>query len=139
MPEDNIPEAPPRTDDDTFDRAMDAIHSFELNQMSYQISLCLVCKERRIDMKLKPSQVCKWCNSDKSEIKMFSPENKMDPGTVPGTGERLPQPVNRYFSQVQNACNADKPPLGRAVLEIIQYLPNKPFQETNINQFELYL
>jgi hypothetical protein len=35
---DEIPMPPPITEDDTFNRAMDAIRSFELKQMSYAIT-----------------------------------------------------------------------------------------------------
>ena len=80
---DDLPNPPPLSDNLQFNTAMDAIRSFELTQMSYKFNFCEICKERRLQQKMKSQTVCVRCSSDKHEIKMFSSENSMDPGDVP--------------------------------------------------------
>ena len=53
-----------------------------LNEMNYKFHTCIVCNETRIDMKMK-NNMCNRCFIDKLPVKMFSKENKMDPGIVP--------------------------------------------------------
>ena len=79
----NLPDAPPLTGDSHFDKAMDAIRSFELEQMSYSTNQCEVCNEVRIIPQKDDKEVCSRCKKDKSEIKMFSEENNMNPGKQP--------------------------------------------------------
>ena len=62
----------------------DCIRAFELEQMSYGFGFCSICTERRLEMKMASDNICAKCNKDKSAIKMFSFENNMDPGDVPG-------------------------------------------------------
>jgi hypothetical protein len=57
--------------------------SFELGEMNYNISLCTICKERRLNMMLHNNIICHTCFKDKSGIKMFLGENNMDPGILP--------------------------------------------------------
>ena len=78
-----IPEAPPLIENEQFNKAMDAIRSFELQQMSYIFECCTVCNERRVNTDKLKNGVCKRCCKDKSQIKMFSDGSNMDPGQVP--------------------------------------------------------
>ena len=84
----DLPKAPPMSEDEQFNKAMDAIRQFELRQMSYKIVFCTICKEINIDGK-QSDGICKRCNADKNSIKMFSAENKMDPGIVPNELQNL--------------------------------------------------
>jgi hypothetical protein len=83
MPENNIPFAPPLHENAHFNTVMDCIRNFELKQMSLTFKFCSVCKERRLDMNVNSDQICKRCKSDKNQIKLFSPENNMDPQKLP--------------------------------------------------------
>ena len=83
MPENNIPFAPPLHANAHFNAVMDCIRNFELKQMSLKFKFCSVCKERRLDMNVNSDQICKRCKSDKNQIKLFSPENNMDPKQLP--------------------------------------------------------
>ena len=83
MPENNIPVAPPLHENAHFNTVMDCIRNFELKQMSLTFKCCSVCKERRLDMNVNSDQICKRCNSDKNQVKLFSPENNMDPQKLP--------------------------------------------------------
>ena len=78
-----IPPPPPPSDDSQFDKAMDSIRNFELQEMNYNIDFCKICNERRIDMKMSIDDICKRCATDKSQIKQFSTENNMNPGILP--------------------------------------------------------
>ena len=81
---DDIPEAAPLSNNTQFDNAMDHIRNFELKQMSYKIQCSIIGNERRIYLKMsKTPNVCSRCYADKSQIKMFSAENNMDPGSLP--------------------------------------------------------
>ena len=64
------------------------LDNFEDEQMSYSLSTCKMCHERRLDSKLKAG-VCNRCTVDKHSVKMFSNENRMDPGVVPPELEGL--------------------------------------------------
>ena len=79
----SLPNPPPIHDDQTFNKATDAIRTFELSQMSLAFNFCAICKERRINMAMATDTICKRCSRDKNTVKMFSVENKMDPGPVP--------------------------------------------------------
>ena len=79
---DQIPDPPPLSNDCQFNKAMDCIRAFELEQMNYTIYTCKTCCESRIEMKLSDG-ICKRCRSDKGSIKMFSDENIMDPKPLP--------------------------------------------------------
>ena len=78
-----IPSPPPPSNDPQFDKAMDSIRNFELQEMNYNIDLCKICNVRRIDMKMSSNDLCKRCATDKSQIKQFSTENNMNPGILP--------------------------------------------------------
>ncbi|KAK3104656.1 hypothetical protein FSP39_007268 [Pinctada imbricata] len=80
---DEIPDPPPITNDEQFNKAMDSIRSFELKQMSYTVNTCSICHETRINMKLSENGVCINCKKDKYDIKMFSDQNNMNPGKLP--------------------------------------------------------
>ena len=68
----DLPNAPPKMDDDIFNDAMDNIRNFELKQMSYKINYCIVCKERRIEMTMSSElDTCKRCYTEKNSIKIL--------------------------------------------------------------------
>ena len=83
MPENNIPFAPPLHDNAHFNTVMDCIRTLSSSQMSLKFKFDSVCKERRLDMNVNSHQICKRCKSDKNQIKLFSPENNMDPQKLP--------------------------------------------------------
>jgi hypothetical protein len=60
----NMTEAAPLFEDETFNKAMDYIRAFELQQMSYSILNCTVCHELRIDMKIFNDHICMRCHKD---------------------------------------------------------------------------
>ena len=74
--ESNEPNAP------DLQHILNVVKRFEDEQMSYSLSTCKICHERRLDSKLKAG-VCNRCTIDKNSVKMFSNENRMDPGVVP--------------------------------------------------------
>jgi hypothetical protein len=79
----NIPDAPPLFDNNYYNNALDCIRSFELEQMNYSINTCDICHETRIKMTMsKLKNVCQRCFKEKSDVKMFSVENNMDPGEI---------------------------------------------------------
>ena len=69
-------------DEITVQHAVDAIKSFEKEQMSYSFNTCCVCNECRLNPKMF-GNTCVRCAKDKKGIKMFSKENFMDPGVLP--------------------------------------------------------
>ena len=80
----NISEIPPPPSDNSqFDKTMDSIRNFELQEMNYNIDFCKICNERRIAMKMSIYDIRKRCATDKSQIKQFSTENNMNPGILP--------------------------------------------------------
>jgi hypothetical protein len=56
----NIPDPPPFTTDEQFNKAVDCIRSFELKEMNYNIYSCSICNKTRIDMKIK-NNICDKC------------------------------------------------------------------------------
>ena len=82
-----LPDPPPLLDNPTFDRALDCIRSFEVEQMSYNFSVCSICHERRFQLVMSTtdsgSQICSRCKKDTSLVRLFSSENIMDPGILP--------------------------------------------------------
>ena len=74
-----------KTDNEALNQAMGYIRDFELTQMSYNLHQCKSCQEIKIteNQKKAKDSLCQRCQHDKNEIKMFSPENLMDPGDVP--------------------------------------------------------
>ena len=58
------------------------IKLFESEQMLYDFQKCKICKEKRLENKLK-NGLCRRCLHDKEQVKLFSAENLMDPGPVP--------------------------------------------------------
>lgn len=81
--ESEIPSPPPLSNNAKYDKAMDSIRAFELQQMSYFFQFCTICKERRLEMKMSKNSVCSRCFRDKHDIKLFSSSNNMDPGKLP--------------------------------------------------------
>ena len=81
----NVPQPVPWTDNDHFNKAMDKIRSFEIQQMCYNFFTCTICLETRLNncMSSYSEGICKRCKSDKNPVKMFSSENNMDPGILP--------------------------------------------------------
>ena len=79
---DSIPEAPPLSTDEQFNKAAEAIRSFELQEMSYNLLACSICNERRINLTIKDG-MCLRCYQDKVPVKMFSNDNNMNLGVVP--------------------------------------------------------
>ena len=101
----SIPEEPILTNDSQYNKAMDCIRSFELKEMTREIILCSVCKERRIDLKVNSKGVCKRCASDKQDIKMFSNENNMNPGKVPNELAALSMIEQQLISRISPCIN----------------------------------
>ena len=79
----SLPNPPPLSDNKQYNKAMDTIRSFELEQMFYSFKCCASCKERRLNLQVTKENICRRCNSDKNIVKLFSNENYMDPGEVP--------------------------------------------------------
>ena len=100
-----IPEEPPLTDDEQFNRAMDSIKAFEIEQMSYSISFCSICCERRIQMKMSKTGVCQRCHADNSTIKMFSEENMMNPRKLPPELKDLTVVEQQLISKISPCIN----------------------------------
>ena len=81
---DTVPDAPSLTENATFNKAMVGIRAFELKQMSYTINNCSMCHERRLEMPMfQHTDVCWRCHFEKSNIKMFSNENNINPSHIP--------------------------------------------------------
>ena len=74
----NVPQPVPWTDNDHFNKAMDKIRSFEIQQMCYNCFTCTVCLKTRLNkcMSNYSEGICKRCKADKSPVKMFASENK---------------------------------------------------------------
>ena len=82
----HIPKPVPLTDNEHFNEAMDKIRCFEIDQMCYNFFTCTICLETRLcTMSNYIEGICKRCKADKNNIKMFSPENNMNPGVLPET------------------------------------------------------
>ena len=64
------------------DNAHMAIRAFEVQQMTFTLSCCEVCKERRLEGKGTGS-MCTRCRRDKKVPKVWSQENNMDPMCLP--------------------------------------------------------
>ncbi|VDI81681.1 Hypothetical predicted protein [Mytilus galloprovincialis] len=99
-----IPDPPPFADDEHFNKAVNCIRSFELQEMSYTIDVCSVCFERKINLKKKNS-VCERCFKDKVVIKMFSTENNMNPGEVPLELANLSVVEEQLISRISPCIN----------------------------------
>ncbi|CAG2201823.1 unnamed protein product [Mytilus edulis] len=99
-----IPDPPPFADDEHFNKAVNCIRSFELQEMSYTIDVCSVCFERKINLKKKHS-VCERCFKDKVVIKMFSTENNMNPGEVPLELANLSVVEEQLISRISPCIN----------------------------------
>ncbi|CAC5397333.1 unnamed protein product [Mytilus coruscus] len=99
-----IPDPPLFADDEQFNKAVNCIRSFELQEISYTIDVCSVCYERKINLKLK-NGVCERCFKDKGIIKMFSAENNMKPGEVPLELENLSIVEEQLISRISPCIN----------------------------------
>ena len=78
----DIPSAPVLNDSDQNNIAMNSIQAFELAQI-YDFKQCSVCNECRLEMKLRADNVSHRCFVDINKTKVFSFENKIDPGLLP--------------------------------------------------------
>jgi hypothetical protein len=47
--------------------------------MSYFFKYCIICNERRLEMKMATEKVCRRYSADKNIIKLFSVDNHMIP------------------------------------------------------------
>ncbi|XP_053389337.1 uncharacterized protein LOC128552332 [Mercenaria mercenaria] len=84
---------------------MDCIRSFELEQMSYSIRHCLICNERRVEMKMSSENECLRCHNDKGTVKMFSNKNFMDPLEVPEELRNLTLIEQQLISRISPIIN----------------------------------
>ena len=75
--------------------------------ISYEIKICSVFLEARIMMKMSRSSkgVGQRCTNDKSDVKMFSGENHMDPGDVPAALSGLTLAEEFLISMVSLCIN----------------------------------
>ena len=79
----SLPDCAPLTNDPHYNKAMECIRAFELQQMAYQFQSCSICNECKLQMKMSSTAACTRCAKDKNNIKMFSAQNFMDPRKVP--------------------------------------------------------
>ena len=79
----DLPPPPPPGSSQHEDECYAAIRAFEVEQMTYEISCCNVCRERRLQAKPTRGDCCSRCKRDKQTPKLWSEENNMDPGLVP--------------------------------------------------------
>ena len=78
----DLPPPPLVGSSDVEDNAYLAIRAFEVEQMTYKLSCCEVCNERRLECK-GTGNMCTRCRRDKKVPKVWSDENNMDPMVVP--------------------------------------------------------
>ena len=100
-----LPDPPPLSQNNNYNTIMDSIRAFELQQMSYTISHCSTCHERRIQMDMNAENTCKRCIQDKNEIKMFSADNNMDPKTPPPQLQNLTLIEQQLISRLAPVIN----------------------------------
>ena len=139
----SLPNPPPIHEDNHFNLATDAIRAFELSQNSLAFKYCNICKERRINMAMGTDTICRGCFRDKNTVKMFSVENKMDPGPVPNELKDLSITEQQLICRVSPAIHIHMLKHGgisssghcvtfpQQVNEPAQILPNLP-SEINI-------
>jgi hypothetical protein len=83
IPENEITNPPPLSNNSHLNKVMDCIRKFELEHIiSLSIIFCSICKERRIGMKIS-NEVCKRCSIDQNIITLYSEDNNMDPKPSP--------------------------------------------------------
>ena len=80
---DDLPPPPPLSGDTHFNKVLDCMRAFEIQQMSYDFKLCTICHERTLKMKMSIPGICNRCQRDKSSVRMFSQEDSMYPVPVP--------------------------------------------------------
>ena len=73
--------------------------------MSLAFNFCAICKERRINMAMATDTICKRCSRDKNTVKMFSVENKIDPGPVPDELKNLSLTEQQLICRVSPAIH----------------------------------
>lgn len=100
---DSPPPPPPLSSDTHFNKVMDCIRAFEIEQISYDFHCCSVCLKRRLEMKMASDDICSRCKYDKGSIKMFFPENNMDPGPVPEIMQNLSLVEQQLISRISAA------------------------------------
>lgn len=57
------------TENSQYEKAMDHIRAFELEQLSLSFQFCTNCKERRLEMKMSSPGICHRCFRDKKTHK----------------------------------------------------------------------
>ena len=67
----SLPDCAPLTNDPHYNKAMECIRAFELQQMAYQFQSCSICNECKLQMKMSSTAACSRCAKD----------NKTDVGT----------------------------------------------------------
>ena len=100
-----IPDELPLINDEHFNKAMVCSRSFELSEINYNISVCTICKERRLNMMLHNNIICHKCFKDKSGIKMFSGENNMYPGILPAELQSLTVIEQQLIAKISTCTN----------------------------------
>ena len=60
-----LPAPPPSSADGHFNKVMDCMRAFEIEQMAYEFRLCTICHERRLDMTVASLDICSRCNTTK--------------------------------------------------------------------------
>ena len=78
----DLPPPPAAGSSQQEDKAYSAIRAFEVEQMTYALSFCEVCKERRLECKGTRNMFTR-CRRDKKVPNVWSGENNMDPMAVP--------------------------------------------------------
>ncbi len=78
-----MPSAPPLQDNAQFNKGMNCIRAFELQQMSYTFKHCDTCHERRLQMIMANDTLCRQCHFDNNAVKMYSTDNITNPQPVP--------------------------------------------------------
>lgn len=105
MLSDDLQDCPPKTNEEQFDKAMDCIRSFEVEQMNYNLQTCIVCNETHICTAVWKNKTCRRCSADKRPTKMFSHENKMDPGMQPPELQNLTIVEQQLIARISPCLN----------------------------------
>ena len=87
-----------------FNKILQNVTLFENEQMAYNFSTCTTCREKRIQLKLTNGQ-CRRCSLDRATVKLYSPENIMDPGPVPIELQGLTMVEQQLISRISPTIN----------------------------------
>ena len=88
-----------------FDKAMDSIRAFELQQLSYDFMTCTICNECHMIEKINKQTICQRCSKEKTHVKLFSDSNSMDPGKVPEELNQLTVVEQQLISRISPCIN----------------------------------